>query len=159
MKKLYLILPIIILLPIAGYGQNSSEIRAKNTVYFELFGSGIVYSLNYERIFKNKITLRVGAGYLPPNSNSIIDEMVSLPISSSYLKSMGENSFIELGIGGTYYKIDQSSGFFLSPIVGIREQNLFNGGAVARLNFIPVFQMVPKRNIYLTAGLSIGYNF
>jgi hypothetical protein len=38
---------------------------ARNAVYFELFGNGAVYSINYERLFSPSFSGRIGASYAP----------------------------------------------------------------------------------------------
>ena len=46
------------------------DVSAPNTIYFELLGSGIIYSFNYERLLTNHIGLRGGIGYLGLTSDA-----------------------------------------------------------------------------------------
>jgi len=37
----------------------------KHSIYLELLGNGLSYSINYERLLKQRLSLRMGAGYFP----------------------------------------------------------------------------------------------
>jgi hypothetical protein len=69
-------------------------VTAPNSLYLELLGSGILYSLNYERMLINSLALRVGFGYLPLSSSStnnatsvtktITENITSAPLTLSW---------------------------------------------------------------------------
>ena len=73
------------------------------TIYFEVLGPGITYSVNYDTRFQNTrngFGGRIGVSYL-----NIDDEGVfSLPVGLNYL--LGKNKhYFEMGVGATYYNV------------------------------------------------------
>ena len=63
---------------------------AVNSVYLELFGNGMLYSVNYDRIIsvnnRRMTTLRVGFSYYPKSkSTNISDNAISIPIEINFL--------------------------------------------------------------------------
>jgi hypothetical protein len=69
----------------------------KNQVYLEIFGNGLRYSVNYERLLTNwtklNIASRVGFGYYPFNN-----ETLSVPVEITTFWG-GERDFVESGFG------------------------------------------------------------
>jgi hypothetical protein len=57
-------LAFLIAIFLAGYlyAQEVQKV-AKNAIYIEGLGNGVIYSLNYERNVGNNISIRVGVGY------------------------------------------------------------------------------------------------
>ncbi len=78
---------------------------AVNTIYAELLGNALAYSLNYERMIQDNIGLRVGVSYfgisLPPSQDKTVSTSVfSLPLMGMYFIGT-EASRLELGLGAT----------------------------------------------------------
>src|SRR5688572_14521076 len=78
---------------------------AANTIHFELLGSGILYSINYDRLFTHNFAGRIGYMYLSGDATSTdpADPKVTvsislLPITGSYLAGPG-NHRLEVGGG------------------------------------------------------------
>lgn len=166
MKKMLLISLFILFLQQVGYGQfekdsvdSSNSIQAKNAVFFELFGSGGIYSFNYERVFENKLLLRGGISYIH-DDGFLIGERISIPVTSGYLIAIDEDSHIELGVGNTFAFEDGNLLYGLGPLAGFREQDLMEGGGYFRITASPLFDVFGK-DIFLgfLGGISFGASF
>lgn len=76
---------------------------AKNVLYVELLGNGILYSLNYERFLTDDVALRVGLGYLSltatSGSASARANVLWLPLMVNYMGIGSADHKFELGIG------------------------------------------------------------
>jgi hypothetical protein len=102
---------------------------AKNTIYGELLGQGVIASLNFDRIFNTERkwmnSVSVGVLFHPEELSVIgLHETYGMPISYNWL--LGKKSHhLDLGIGLTpmflYYKAMQYA-FNLSPKIGYRFQ-------------------------------------
>lgn len=88
--------------------KDSTASIAKNVVFFELFGNGGLYSLNYERLFPFKhnfaITTRIGGSLLSQNYKAYSGGIReyghrAVPVSVSVL--YGKRNKLELGAGYT----------------------------------------------------------
>ncbi len=64
---------------------------ARNTVYVELGGSALVYSLNYERFISDRATIRVGGAYY--------GSLFVVPVTASYVRLLHGSHGLELGLG------------------------------------------------------------
>jgi hypothetical protein len=97
MKKLLTLTCAVMLMLTITYAQ---DIPARNTVFFELGGAAVFYSVNYERLVfpttKHNLGLRVGASYI-----YMFDEynrqMTSIPIGASYIRNLKKNKYFEGG--------------------------------------------------------------
>lgn len=163
MKK-SLILLIVLCTSTFCFAQTDTlkTVKAKNAVFFELLGSGGLYSINYERVSEDKISLRTGISLLPEinlGSAGQIGPGFTIPVSSSNLISTDKDSHIELGIGGTFILSDMKKGYWISPIICFREQNLIKGGGFARLSFTPLIRFDDEKTIFFSGGVSMGKNF
>lgn len=78
---------------------SAQEAYKKNDVYFELLGSGLIGSVNYERQLSNKpgFGMRVGLGFYPTDDQG----WLSIPLGINYLIGLGKSSFIDVGAGVT----------------------------------------------------------
>ncbi|HSI77929.1 MAG TPA: hypothetical protein VK957_18665 [Lunatimonas sp.] len=159
------------------FAQNS----AAQSVYAELYGAGLAYSVNYEfRFDKNDINswgMRVGAGgYATGNSNNF-ERLLTVPVQFNKLFGKSRHLF-ELGGGGTliYFRDRNSSGgidyvnknfdFFLESSDTPALMGTLNfgyrripedGGFLFRANISPFF----NHNGFwlLFGGVSLGYAF
>ncbi|MGN8226249.1 hypothetical protein [Gracilimonas sp. BCB1] len=166
MKKILLTSVIFLYLTQIGYSQlgvdsleTKDKVQAKNAIFFEIAGSGGLYSINYERVIAENRTLRGGISYVN-GDGFIFGHMLTIPVSTSYLFPTDKDSHIELGVGNTFILNEGEFSNAIGPIFGLREQDLLTGGAYARITFTPVLligrevEMVP-----VWAGISFGKSF
>ncbi|MCD4681259.1 MAG: hypothetical protein K8S00_12815 [Bacteroidales bacterium] len=172
MKKFrayYLIIYCILLFSVTHSQNNTlrNTIIKKNIIDISLGGSGLFLSANYSRVIfitsKYFVNTSVGIGTVPFVGGFSVPHQISFNIGK-------ENSFLELGIGGSYWSgKSNSSGYTetlysynLSPIIGWRKNFKSNMSFRAYLNplihisgeyYIENYSVVP----YL--GVSIGYAF
>lgn len=80
----------------------AQKINAKNAVFAEIGGKGIVYSLNFDRLFyqKNnlKLSARVGLGYIP--ETRVYSSALFVPISLNVMYGKKSN-YVEISLGQT----------------------------------------------------------
>ena len=163
--------------------QSDSSI-AKNTIFVEGFGNGIIGSVNYDRIIfikKLKFSCRIGFVYLPTRNESLY----SIPFELNFLK--GRKNNIELGLGLTYAygfnssssEISQGSNFitkeeysrafyFVLKPIGYRFQKK-DGGIFVKVNGLILYKAfelnknyTQRKNEFILGpyfGLSLGYTF
>jgi len=133
---------------VSGYGQYNK--RYFNAAYFELGGTGLMASFNYERqlLKSTRINGRIGLGIY-----GIRKLKPSIPFGLNYLLPIKKSKyFFALGAGLTYTKADvklyiiadrrhnntiRYSYFNFIPHVGLRHQSSKN--ILYQLNFTPVF--------------------
>jgi hypothetical protein len=124
---------------------------AKNSIYLEGLGAGLLYSLNYERVFEDAIGVRVGFSYLSLSASAGDAEasasMLFFPITASYIGIRG----LELGGGATLMYASASaatigaeaSGSGISPLanvlVGYRSHPDLGGGFMFRVGAMAFF--------------------
>lgn len=170
MKKLTVLLALHAL-AIITYGQSPADstlkFTNKNSVQFELFGHGMLYSLNYERILLNgekfKTTGQVGFSYYPP-STDILDFW--FPISINELISFNQHH-LEIGAGcafiyNAFRDANDAVVFwqwdnYIVGRIGYRYQKP-DGRILWRVGFTPFYEP-PNHEIHPSGGLSVGYSF
>jgi len=132
-----------------------SQTEKPNSIYLELGGNCVFYSINYDRLFSNHIGARVGANFflLPIDKTTAFGYFVVMQII--YLIGNG-NSRLELG-GGVNYLNEKDGDSIWGPsfIIGYRYQPT-NGGFVFRIGFTPTYV---TDHIMPMGGVSFGYNF
>lgn len=157
-----------VLLGVSTHGQNNTKDRsaARNTVFVEALGNGFLGSLNYERQFGKKpnFTTRVGIGFYPD-----IDFYLTVPVSVHYLIDVGQNNFIETGIGYTWAQYgaddcflceggdntDDYNNLFLS--IGYRKH--FGNNWMWKINFSPLITNNHNANFTPWFGAALGKRF
>lgn len=90
--------------------RSSSNELAPNSVHFELFGAGILYSVNYERIVAPDVGVRIGLMYLSVSatatagnsSASSKSTLLMIPLTVSWLGVRSGNKALELGAGASF---------------------------------------------------------
>lgn len=136
--------------------------EAKNSVFTELAGNSLIYSVNYDRRFGPKWTGRIGV-----MSAGVGDvSLTFVPIMGNYLLGSGNHRF-EIGAGpqifnasiegsGSFSGINESGTFIAgTATLGYRYQPM-DGGFQFRIGVTPsftAFGFIPW------AGLSFGYAF
>jgi hypothetical protein len=111
----------------------SQPFTARNSIFIEFLGSGFSYSLNYDRLITDNLSIRAGLSWLPLNflfgndyidartiqissqsgysvvENSRIFNVMSLPLTVSYLYNFqGTPSYLEFGGGPSFQVIHQA---------------------------------------------------
>lgn len=130
----------------------------KNNIQLELFGSGILYSVNYERVLlnknKHKTVSDVGISRVPMNHF----DGICFPVSVNHLFSF-QYHHVELGLGMTPYFAFGGNydgwGNFYSMRIGYRYQKPHRK-FIFRAAVIPIVSY-PGYGIF--AGISIGRGF
>ncbi|HVZ33121.1 MAG TPA: hypothetical protein VG963_11895 [Polyangiaceae bacterium] len=141
------------------YKEHTRE--AKNAIYLDLLGPGLLYSINYDREILDDVSVRIGFSYFSYGvsvsagnaSESGKFSYLSIPITASYLGVGSENNMLEVGGGGMIMnfkgngllKADDTSAsasgsittFAMTGIVGYRHQPS-DGGFVFRVGASPV---------------------
>ena len=143
-----------------------TERTAQNTVYLELGGNALLYSINYERILPSDIALRAGAGYMSVGASSgAVGASVSslgIPITASYL------GFGKLELGGgilfqrfsgttsTGFGDDIEAGVFVPMATFIAGLRLSppGGGFNFKLGFTPMWH--PDIGFFPWGSLAFG---
>lgn len=150
-----LILMIGIATSAAAQGSDDGAIAPlpKNSLYLEVGGSGLIYSINYDRVIQDRFSVRAGAAVYG-------DSGFFVPVLGNYLLGKG-NSRLELGLGIAAFSI--TFGFFdseeeVSRILGTasfayRYQKP-GGGIFGKAGFTPLFN---GSGVLPWFGASIGY--
>ena len=136
-----------------------------NSLYIEFFGSGGLYSVNYDRMFSDNIGARIGFMYFAAEWLIFFNdvEMVLIPTTMNFFVGTGKNK-LELGAGPVI--VYGSMGFLGSdPIagsgvgwtgtIGYRYQK-DNGGFMWRIGFTPVLL---GSEFHPSGGVSLGFSF
>jgi hypothetical protein len=139
----------------------------KNSIQMELFGHGLFYSLNYERIIFNGESLKtsgqVGLAYYPPKTD-VRD--VWIPVIINELFSY-EKHHLEFGVGYVFINegirtlenkvISREWNGIITGRVGYRYQKP-TGRFIFRAGFTPLYEH-DGNDFHPLGGLSFGYNF
>jgi hypothetical protein len=149
------------------------ERSAPNVVFAEAFGSGLLYSLNYERIIPSwNIGLRAGASYFTYAVSSYGASgnltLVSFPLVASYYLGW-RNHDVQLGLGatilytgvstdslGTKFESDRSGlGLAATAVIGYRYMP-HDGGISFGVGFTPLLR---TSRFLPWGGANVGYAF
>ncbi|NEU70210.1 hypothetical protein GK091_25255 [Spirosoma agri] len=144
-----------------------SPFTARNSVYVEALGSGLVYSINYERLLGLKEELaygiRAGTAYLGGRSGSLvlIGELFALIGEDNLHADFGIGLTSTTPLTGEDNNQRFKSTYALVPRIGYRYQKP-TGGLMARIGFtplIPLGQTDFSNRFNPWVGLSIGHSF
>lgn len=137
--------------------------EAKNAIYLDLLGPGLLYSINYDRMLTDDLSVRIGFSYLTlgasssdgqGNTASADFSYWAVPLTVSYLGIGSHSNMLELGGGPILMHVegsgiveveDEETGevgasatvFALTGMVGYRHQPA-DGGFVFRIGASPV---------------------
>jgi hypothetical protein len=125
----------------------------QNSLYVEIAGNGLIYSINYDRVFQDRFSARIGLA--PYGSGDI-----AVPILGNYLLGSGP-SRLELGLGVTLMSITFTffdSDYGLDRVIGTanfayRYQKP-DGGIFFKAGFTPLFN---GKGFLPWFGASLGY--
>lgn len=94
---------ILVSFSISAQDNNEKPIKANRAVYLELAGNGVIYSINYDKIFHQKGTFkssyRVGISLYPRNYDRVYAN-VYLPVEINGMYGK-RNGHFEFGLGVT----------------------------------------------------------
>ncbi len=107
-------LTIAALVAVAPSGAHAQGGRtAFNTIFLELGGNGLIYSVNYERIMPSDVSLRAGFSYMSVSgasgTASANVSALGIPLTFSYLGLGGGSAKFELGAGATFERFSGSA--------------------------------------------------
>jgi hypothetical protein len=145
-----------------GIEKKMGTSASASQLYFEVGGSAVIYSLNFDSRFgrkENGLGFRIGAGGAGSDGSGYF----AIPAQLNYL--LGENGkYLELGAGGTYVNVsgddflfDNESTVVGNLVVGFRSQPFGRKGLTWRIAFTPFIGGGVGFQPY--AGASIGYRF
>ena len=187
MKIILKITLILSFIPFIYSQENSDEEQLNtNSIYLEAFGSGSIWSLNYDKIIKrhesflNSFT--IGVEYVPKSLNFGEGAFYGLPLSYNWLIGK-KNHHFEFGTGLTFLYLDDryspidNFSVFGAPKIGYRYQRK-QGGLFFKANinllidlfhiefyksyrFVSSFSDVIGTGLPLfpCPGISLGYTF
>ncbi len=153
--------------PVPYLGDTTPTAPAWNSIYAEALGSGLVYTLNYERELSSSFGLRVGFGYLPvsaekKNGTTVSESATSAPLTLSWLPFGASSSKLEVGAGLSYVDLTKSVRGFpqvnsigYAGILGYRYEEE-DGGFLFRADFTPIILLGGS---YAWGGVSLGFGF
>lgn len=145
---------------------------AANVLYIEGLGNGGLYSLNYERLFADVVSLRVGFSYAAGTStlsgggstSSSSWTWLTVPVMVNYLGIGNDRHHLELGAGILFLHVTGSTSTTSfaeggavggTATLGYRLQPR-EGGFVFRAGFTPIFG---RGGILPWGGISLGGAF
>jgi hypothetical protein len=172
MRKFFCYVFVMLLFGTAGFCADSTATALrKNIVFLEAGGKGPVYSINYERIFRQgrKLSYSYRIGF------SILPEDISVPLAISAFTSPGRHH-LEMSLGltpdvhkyRTFLSGDNISDkyLYITPGIGYRYQKpggrLMVSAGIAPLVFIdpPSDKNIPVESEFRpSAHLALGFCF
>ena len=150
-------------LPEPSHAQNYSQ----NSVYLELGGNGLLYSVNYDRRFTDHFSGRAGFMIIGGQSEQPTDDQVSiaiLPVMANYLVGSGSHRLelgagLLFGMGGAdtenYGSVTAAGIGGVTTTFGYRYQPV-DGGFLFRAGLTPFYSAGRPQ---LWGGISVGYSF
>ena len=142
----------------------------ENAIYFEALGPGILYSINYERMVTEAVSIRIGYSSWQVTTPFLITSSVSftgIPIMVNVLQGDG-NSKLELGAGIEFVQYSSTTSFLgYDPTTNTGSGNLVllslayryqpkGGGIHFRIGIDPV---IGPNAVRITGGISLGLCF
>ena len=143
--------------------------KTRNALYFELLGSGGLYSINYERNINRNVYGRIGFGTWEVTDlfslNPEPGRITTVPLLITYLSGSTKHHF-EIGggflLGNKKDFMGSSSIFSLTGFLGYRYQSLISKGFLFRIGLAPFISLNETNypdSYFLAPALSIGYSF
>ena len=167
-KKTILILTVLLSVNFGINSQTATDSIKRNSVYIELLGNSLIYSLNYDHLFdltpQTKLAVGVGVGYLYIHNESghfVISEFTNnvflVTPEVNFLIGRSSKHFFETGLSLCNKIETDNFNYKLAPAlrIGYRFQPL-KGGFLFRIGFTPMYY---DNKIYPLGGLSFGYSF
>jgi len=136
----------------------SNELMSEG-MYFELVGSGGLYSINYEIIDTKERILRIGFSVIPELDIGPSGPILVVPHSWSKFIQKPKGFNIETGLGGSLAQIGADTYYAAYSLIGLRGQDEIGQKSFYRLTIYPGYIVGPENGFFITAGLSIGRSF
>jgi hypothetical protein len=146
--------------------------KANNAIFLELGGNGLIYSINYERIFGDSdFGVRVGLSYISlgasSGSSSSKITMMTFPVMANYYGVGSKDHKLQLGAGVTFLSLSGSSsngdsfvgasGFAPAPTLAIGYRYLpARGGFSFFIGFTPFIIPGGDKVLFPWGGMSFG---
>jgi hypothetical protein len=146
---------------------SAQKLPAPNSIYLELLGNGIIYSINYDRMFNENVGGRIGFTYFPAVSAIFTStkDIFVIPVMLNTFVGTGDSK-LELGAGFVYAQAtlstifsdqeEDASGMAGTITIGYRYQER-TGGLLFRIGFTPFFKFNGEFMLY--GGVSVGTSF
>jgi hypothetical protein len=148
--------------------------RVRSSIFLEAFGTGGLYSLNYEARLGSGLGARVGASYVRVGTSGGSSaagnlEVVTVPAMASITFGRREHN-IELGVGATalwfsgrarivFATVERSELLFLATgFVGYRYIPR-DGGIMAHVGFTPLVMFGDGMKVLPWGALAAGWSF
>lgn len=172
MKRITLFIAFLIIATIGSGQENErTDVKFRNSVYFELGGNGVLYSLNFERFLSNEdaliqYNLRGGLEYINGGLFTFDgggESTWGVPIELGGLIRMGESgaNYYELGAGlssfftdNLRYSIDQGTDFMGTLRFGYR--HVSEDGFLFKIAVVP---LVYEDGVFPWLGVGVGGSF
>ena len=158
MRHIFLLLAALTLTSVGDlYAQQT---RHQHSLFFELGGSGIFYTVNYDWRFNEKMSVRAGFGRV--DSDFFAVDAYSVPVMLHYIPAPQRFSF-ELGVGGLVFSEVETdrdvrggrvTEIGLASSAGFRYQNQ-EQGILFRIAITPI--LLPDLQAPWL-GLSVGFS-
>lgn len=129
--------------------EEAMEKYAKNTVYIEFLGQGVLGSINYDYRFHPNFSFRIGVGYAL--------FLYSFPAMINFLIGTETPHHLELGAGFVLMSYKDLSGIVPTANLGYKFQPK-NGGFFFKIAWTP-FIHSEAEELIKWGGISIGYTF
>lgn len=130
----------------------------RNNLNFEVLGTGLIASFNYERVFHIRENQHFAGSF--GLGASIGGDAPNVPITFCYNKGESKN-FLELGLGYTAILDEDYSEHFLHSVIGYKR--IGDHGFTFKARLTPIFfiekEMREDLPILPWFGLSFGYSF
>ena len=159
MKASKTILLLLFLIPSLCLAQDETNkaFFKKNSVYVEILGEGMLYSLNYERIVSNNgkfnTSVKIGGNYLG-------DNLFFIPMGVSEIIGR-KNHHLETGLGlsASFFSESISEGYlWLTGRLGYRYQKP-SGNFLFKAMYTPIIVASNVDGGLIWFGISVGYAF
>ena len=151
--------------------KQSKERTAFNTIFVELLGNGGLYSLNYDRLINDYVSIRGGFSYISVGASSGTSSasvtLMTFPVMANFLVGSPSHK-LELGAGPLFAYASGSSsggvggavsasGFGVAgtAVIGYRYVP-YDGGFHFKVGFTPLFG---AGGFLPWGGISFGYTF
>lgn len=163
MKKEIAILTFLFFFAIGTESQIALTPYKHHSIYAELGGNSLKYSLNYDYTLSlapnTKLAIGIGSGYIFYQSSGgcLIDTYKFFVITpqANFLISAYKNHYFETGLSLSKVYEDYDNYFATGLRIGYRYQPL-NGGFMFRLGLTPLYY---KDSFHIFGGVSAGYTF
>jgi hypothetical protein len=103
--------------PSDAYEGEGDRRDAKNAIYLDLLGPGLIYSINYDRMLTGDLAARIGLSYLSMGASaesssgttaSAEFSYLAVPLTVSYLGIGSDTNMLELGGGAVIMNVTGS---------------------------------------------------